>query len=71
MRRCAHPAGWFRSHGVERCGLCGAERHTAYAALRMPVPESAPVTDWGCPRLGTPGVRVGPRTHAKTPPSVR
>ncbi|WP_425506660.1 DUF6255 family natural product biosynthesis protein [Streptomyces rectiverticillatus] len=57
MRRCAHLAGWFRSYGAERCRACGAERHTAYAGLRMPVPDSAPVVAWGCPRLGMPGVR--------------
>ncbi|CAM5399103.1 DUF6255 family natural product biosynthesis protein [Streptomyces abikoensis] len=71
LRRCAHPAGWSRAlgGGVERCPLCGTERHTAYATLRMPLPDTAPRTSWGCPRLGEPGTRVG--THAKTPPSVR
>ncbi|MGK5547822.1 DUF6255 family natural product biosynthesis protein [Streptomyces sp. URMC 127] len=56
---CAHPAGSSRSPGVERCALCGIERHTTYAALRMPVPERAPgpAWGWGCPRLGAPGAR--------------
>lgn len=61
-RRCAHPARWVRSFGVERCPLCGTERHTAYAALRMPLPDRAPgpAYGWGCPRLGSPGARPSP-----------
>ncbi|MCF3104718.1 hypothetical protein IPZ58_24455 [Streptomyces roseoverticillatus] len=61
-RRCAHPAGWSRSLGVERCPLCGTERHTAYATLRMPLPDRAPgpAYNWGCPRLGAPGARSAP-----------
>ncbi|MEW2035335.1 DUF6255 family natural product biosynthesis protein [Streptomyces roseifaciens] len=71
LRRCAHPAGWARALGFERCLLCGAERHAGYAALRMPMPDSAPVPAWGCPSRGTPGRRPPWSAHAKTPPSVR
>ncbi|WP_424891249.1 DUF6255 family natural product biosynthesis protein [Streptomyces sp. XH2] len=60
--RCAHAAGWSRSPGVERCPACGTERHTAYAPLRMPLPDRAPgpAWGWGCPRLGAPGARSSP-----------
>ncbi|MFC5147943.1 DUF6255 family natural product biosynthesis protein [Streptomyces aureoversilis] len=61
LRRCAHPVGWSRALGFERCPLCGAERHTAYATLRMPMPDSAPAPAWGCPRPGAPGRRPPPR----------
>ncbi|WP_443058025.1 DUF6255 family natural product biosynthesis protein [Streptomyces sp. KLMMK] len=71
FRRCAHPVGWSRTLGFERCPLCGAERHTAYAALRMPMPDSAPAPVWGCPSPGAPGRRPPGSAYAKTPPSVR
>ncbi|MFF7727416.1 DUF6255 family natural product biosynthesis protein [Streptomyces sp. NPDC008001] len=60
LHRCVHPAGWTRSLGVERCPLCGTERHPAYATLRLPMPERAPAPAWGCPRLGMPGARPSP-----------
>ncbi|MGK5733469.1 DUF6255 family natural product biosynthesis protein [Streptomyces sp. URMC 124] len=59
-RRCVHPAGWTRTLGCDRCPLCGTERHTVYATLRMPVPDSAPRPAWGVPRLGVPGARTSP-----------
>ncbi|MEU8547900.1 DUF6255 family natural product biosynthesis protein [Streptomyces roseoverticillatus] len=77
-RRCAHPARWVRSLGVERCPLCGTERHTAYATLRKPLPDRAPgpAYNWGCPpprrtRRAAGARSVGRKAHAKTPPSVR
>ncbi|MEU3756545.1 DUF6255 family natural product biosynthesis protein [Streptomyces olivoreticuli] len=58
IRRCAHTRRWTSSHGIDRCTGCGAQRHTAYVSLRMPLPDSAPETPWGRPRIGTPGERL-------------
>ncbi|MEV6670372.1 DUF6255 family natural product biosynthesis protein [Streptomyces sp. NPDC051162] len=57
IRRCAHARGWSSSHGIDHCAACGMQRHTAYAPLRMPLPDRALDTPWGRPIIGTPGQR--------------
>ncbi|MFC5721284.1 DUF6255 family natural product biosynthesis protein [Streptomyces gamaensis] len=57
---CEHGGGWSGPYGVDRCRLCGMERHTDYGSLRMPLPDVPPEAVWGIPRLGAPGERAVP-----------